>query len=186
MWYIPRKLWQNNLSSISCSGFENRIIITLSYKSELMFNPVNDFLIVITKPKDVFQRDSEWKCAIWVGLSNNIFLSGYKTIILIISSNWSVCAWIFTPQLVQTCAFLKIIWKFQQPSIVVACPGWNRLSTSCPESWYFMLLNRCIIALFVSGMMSTLAHQRFSPTYRRKPDNFHSDVWTSLAFQYVS
>ena len=59
MLHIPRKLRQNSLSGISRSGSEKRVIITLSYKSELMFKTVNDFLVVITKPKDVFQRDSE-------------------------------------------------------------------------------------------------------------------------------
>ena len=31
------------------------------------------------------------------------------------------------------------------------------LSISCPESWYFILLNRCIIALFVRERESLLA-----------------------------
>jgi len=59
MRHIPRELWQNNLSSISCIVSENRVIITLSYESELMFKTVNDFVIVITEPKDVFQWNSE-------------------------------------------------------------------------------------------------------------------------------
>jgi len=59
MWHIPRKLRQNNLSGISRIVSENRVIITFSYESELMFKTVNDFLIVITEPKDVFQRNSE-------------------------------------------------------------------------------------------------------------------------------
>jgi len=48
-----------NLSGISRIVSENRVIITLSVESELMFKTVNDFLKVITKPKDVFQRVSE-------------------------------------------------------------------------------------------------------------------------------
>jgi len=59
MGHIPRKLRQNNLSGISRIVSENRVIITLSYQSELMFKTVNNFLIVITEPKDVFQRNCE-------------------------------------------------------------------------------------------------------------------------------
>jgi len=55
MRHIPRKLCQNNLSSIGRNFSENRVIIIFPHKSELMFKTVNDFLIVITEPKDVFQ-----------------------------------------------------------------------------------------------------------------------------------
>jgi len=60
MRHIPKKLRQNNLSGISRRGSENRVIITPSLSPlELMFKTVNDFVIVITKPKGVFQRDYE-------------------------------------------------------------------------------------------------------------------------------
>ena len=154
MKHVPRKLWQKNLSGISRSGSENRIIVTLSYESELMFETINDFLKVITKPKDVFQWDSEWKCAFSVRLLNDTNLSECKTINSIISSSWSVCAIIFEPQVVGPFDFWISSGNLNSPSIVVACPGWNRLSISCPESWYFLLLKRCIIALFVSAMTS--------------------------------
>jgi len=89
---------------------------TLSYERKGHYHPfLREFLIVITKLKDVFQRDSEWKWAFWVRLLNDINFSECKTIIPIISGNWSVCAIIFEPQLVEAFRFLKIIWKFQQP-----------------------------------------------------------------------
>jgi len=59
MRHIPRKLCQNNLSSIGRNFSENRVIIIFPHKSELMFKTVNDFLIVITEPKDVFQWNAE-------------------------------------------------------------------------------------------------------------------------------
>jgi len=80
-----------------------------------MFEVIEKFFAVVTESKDMFQRDSEWKCAFFVWLSNDMTLTGYKTIIPIISSNLSVCSIIFEQQLIQTSAFLKIVWEFQQP-----------------------------------------------------------------------
>jgi len=79
MRHIPRKLCQNNLCGIGRSGSEYCVIITPSEESELMFKPVNDFVIVITEPKDVFQWNSERKCSFRVQLLNDITLSNFES-----------------------------------------------------------------------------------------------------------
>jgi len=112
MWHIPRQFCQNNLPIISCVVSENCVVIILPNESQLMLEAVDNFIAIITESKDVFQRNSEWKCAFWVWLLNNINLSSCKTYFIL---KMSCCASVSEPQLVQACAFLKIIWKFQQP-----------------------------------------------------------------------
>ena len=77
-----------------------------------MLEAVDNFIVIITKPKDVFQWNSEWKCSVRVRLLNNILLSNFKTCVIL---KMSCCASIFEPKLVEADRYLKFIsWVFEK------------------------------------------------------------------------
>lgn len=136
------------------------VVVAFAHKSELMFDAKNNFVIIVKISKDVFQRHTKWKSSVRVWILCYITLSNCKTIVEIISSNWRDAS---VPESLYHNWFKPLLfWKssryFNSPSIVVAWPGWNRLSTSCPESWYFIMLKRCIIASFVRMTTSSFAY----------------------------
>ena len=95
--HVPRKF--------SSSGSENCVIVTFSHKSELMFEAVNDFIVIITESNDVFQRNSETECTSWVWIFNDEVMPHTKTQVICFVC---CCMWIFEPKLVKADAKRRI------------------------------------------------------------------------------
>ena len=70
--HIPRYFIQCNFASIDGVGSKNCVIIIISCQSESLLHSVKKFIIVLTKTEYMFQRDSNIKCAFWVGIINDV------------------------------------------------------------------------------------------------------------------
>ena len=68
VWHIPGYFLQRNFTGMNGGVSENNIIIIVPRQSESLLHSAQNFIIVLAKTENMFQRDSKTKCAFWIGM----------------------------------------------------------------------------------------------------------------------